>query len=413
MTAQASEAGEISGAIPARSPAALSAWLTGSASTRLTERLAAEWVPFSVLTTLTEPWQALSEAALEPNVFYEPGCAIPAARVFGTDLGAVLIRAESNSHQLLGVFPGRIARRRWGAQIPVLIGWTHPYAPLGTPLVDRDYARPVIAAFMDFLAKGAGPKLALFPMLPSRGPVATILRAELGMRRGRMARLGSHQRAMLAPPGERTAYLLRALSAKKRKELGRQRRRLIDHGHLHFRIADAPSEVSAALAEFMQLEARGWKGQAGTAAVESSGPRHFMQQAVLALAERRQVRITRLLLDDRAIASALTLHSGADAWFWKIAYDEEFARYSPGVQLTEDLTRLLLNDPSMRRVDSCAIQDHPMIDHFWRERLELADHLLAPSTDSRAAFTLGVGVERSRGAMIRRARALRRTFLGR
>jgi CelD/BcsL family acetyltransferase involved in cellulose biosynthesis len=165
----------------------------------------------------------------------------------------------------------------------------------------------------------------------------------------------------------------------------------MEHGRLHFRIADAPSEVSAVLAEFMQLEARGWKGQAETAAVENAGPRHFMQQAVLGMAERRQVRITRLLLDDRTIASALTLHSGSTAWFWKIAYDEEFARYSPGAQLTEDLTRLLLNYPSISRVDSCAVQHHPMIDHFWRERLELADHLLAPSTDSRPAFTLGVG----------------------
>ena len=39
-----------------------------------------------------------------------------------------------------------------------LTGWTHPYAPFGVPLVDRDEAEAAIGAFLDHVA--AEPQLA-------------------------------------------------------------------------------------------------------------------------------------------------------------------------------------------------------------------------------------------------------------
>jgi len=63
----------------------------------------------------------------------------------------------------------------------------------------------------------------------------------------------------------------------------------------------------------------------------------------------------------------------------KIAYDENYARFSPGVQILLDVTQALLDDASLARADSCATADHPMIDRVWRERLPLADRLLCVS----------------------------------
>ena len=39
----------------------------------------------------------------------------------------------------------------------------------------------------------------------------------------------------------------------------------------------------------------------------------------------------------------MTLRSGDTAWCWKIAYDEAFGRFSPGVQLLLDVTQGLLD----------------------------------------------------------------------
>ena len=101
----------------------------------------------------------------------------------------------------------------------------------------------------------------------------------------------------------------------------------------------------------------------------------------------------------------VTLRSGASAWCWKIAYDESFARFSPGVQLLLDVTHMLLDDPAVARADSCATADHPMIDHIWRERLALEDRLLCVGPDK--SFGFACALEALRRALIGAAKATR------
>ena len=100
------------------------------------------------------------------------------------------------------------------------------------------------------------------------------------------------------------------------------------------------------------------------------------------------------MLDGRAIAAIVTLRSGDAAWCWKIAYDEAFARYSPGVQLLLDVTEALLADPRIARADSCATPDHPMIDHIWRERLSLSDRLMCVALRPHACSRICAGWSR-------------------
>ena len=109
----------------------------------------------------------------------------------------------------------------------------------------------------------------------------------------------------------------------------------------------------------------------------------------------------------RPIAATIALRSGHHAWLWKIAYEEEVARASPGVQLTLDVTEELLAQPDILRVDSCATADHPMIDHLWRERLALADLLVAPSGEALAQFRIARHLETLRRALVAAAKRAR------
>ena len=111
----------------------------------------------------------------------------------------------------------------------MLVGWTHPFAPLGTPLVDRDEPEAVIAAWLDHLSHDpAMPAQLLLPLVPEHGAFAKALDAVLAGESRRHAAFGHHERALLAPGAQREGYLERAMSAGKRKELRRQRRRLED-----------------------------------------------------------------------------------------------------------------------------------------------------------------------------------------
>jgi hypothetical protein len=56
------------------------------------------------------------------------------------------------------------------------------------------------------------------------------------------------------------------------------------------------------------------------------------------------------------------------SWSFKIAYDEDLARFSPGVLIELENLAKVLNDPEIDWMDSCAVQDHSMINSLWAER---------------------------------------------
>src|SRR5208282_5995647 len=364
---------------------------------------AVEWRKLAELGSIADQWRELAVRALDPNVFYEPAFALAAAGVFGRDAGAALVWSGTTPRKLLGFFPARIETRRYGLKLPILVGWTHPYAPLGTPLVEREAAEPVIAAWLQHLADNPElPGLLLLPFLPADGPFAAALDAILRRAQMPAADFNRHRRAQLAPGGDRLLYVERSLGQHKHKELRRGVRRLGEVGAILFTTATAPSAVAAALEDFFKLESRGWKGQAGTAAVCHDEIRSFIKAAVTGLAAQGKVAINRILIDGRAIAATIMLRSADAAWFWKIVYDENFAQYSPGVILTLVVTEELVDDAATARTDSCATPNHPMIDHIWRERLALCDRLVA--VRPQASFSAARRLELLRSAAIAAAR---------
>ena len=370
------------------------------------DSLSVEWRTFGELAAIVSEWRELAERALEPNVFYEPAFALAAAPVFAPDAGAMLVWSATSPRRLLGFFPARIERRRYGFNLPLLVGLTHPYGPLGVPLVEREAAEPVVAAWLAHLAADpASPGVALLPFLSENGAAAAVL--ERILRRAQMpfADFDRHQRALLAPSSERSLYIERALSQRRRKELRRQWRRLGETGAVVLSAAVEPGAVAGAIDHFLALEAAGWKGRAGTGAARDDDLQRFMRKAVNGLAAEGKVTIDRLLVDGRAIAAAILLRSGRSAWFWKIAYDEAFARFSPGVMLSVALTEELLEDTRVMRADSCATADHPMIDHIWRERLPLCNRLVG--IRRQAPFAIVRRLESLRSAAIAGAKSVR------
>lgn len=362
--------------------------------------------PFAELASIAPQWRTLAERALSPNVFYEPAFALAAQPALAPEAGADLVWSRGATARLVGLFPTRIERHRYGLPWPLPVGWIHPYAPLGVPLVDRDVAEAAIAAWLDYRARRKL-RIALLPMFPQSGPLAAALAAALARRGGASIAFAPHERALLAPIGDRADYIERSLPRKKLKELGRVLRRLGEEGVVATDVSRDPAAIASALADFLSLEAAGWKGRAGTAARQAPAIRAFMESAARSLAREGKAEIVRLLLDGRAIAAVIVLRSRDTAWCWKIAYDESHARASPGVQLILHVTRALLADPGIACADSCATPDHPMIDHIWRERLALADRLVRVGPHGGAAFALTRALETARRRSIAAAKTTR------
>ena len=363
--------------------------------------------PLASLSADIQSWSALAARALEPNVFLEPAFALAAAPVLGPDVQAGLVWSRTAPPELIGLFPVRVEARRYGLPVPVLCSWTHPYAPFGTPLVHRGAAEPAISAWLDHIAQDTSlPALLLMQYVCSDGAFGALLDAVLALRGCMMQDYDRHQRAVLAPEGDRSRYLHDAIARKQRKELARQWRRMEDIGPVTVQRTDAPAAITAALADFLHLETSGWKGRAGTAAANDPGLHQFMTSAVHALAARDQVAIYRLCSGDKAIAACIILRSGPSAWCWKIAYDEDYARFSPGAHLLVRVTEDLLRDATVAGADSLATPDHPLIDRIWRERCTMSDRLIAVRTDTLVPFSIVSRLE----TMRRLGRAAGRTL---
>ena len=177
--------------------------------------------------------------------------------------------------------------------------------------------------------------------------------------------------------GDADELLRDALGAKKLKELRRQRNRLAEHGAVHFDVARTPADSRCRDRNIPDAGGQRLEGPARHRA--QPGRRRCRPSSAAprsALAETGQCEIVTLRAGETPVAAAIVLRHQDRAFYFKLGVDERFAKFSPGVQLTLELTRYLCADPAIRLVDSTAAPDHPMINPIWRGRLAIGDVLI-------------------------------------
>lgn len=193
-------------------------------------------------------------------------------------------------------------------------------------------------------------------------------------------------RALLATDLDPEAYWEQAVRGKKRKELRRQWARLGEEGTLTVDQLTPESHIASWISEFLALELGGWKGANGSALASAPETERFFREAMTSAHTRGAVAMTALRLDGRAIAMLVTLLSGNAGFSFKTAFDEAYSRFSPGVLLQRE-SLSLLHDLDLEWIDSCAAQDHPMIDSLWTgRRTVLTLALPLPGARNRIAF---------------------------
>jgi len=266
--------------------------------------------------------------------------------------------------------------------------WSHPYGCSCAPLLDRVCAPFVLERMMSWLRKHDRHLNVLeTPLLAKANPAYAAMREHARGAGLPFNLVGQHDRAGL----DATLVAVGArdfLSPKKRKELQRQYRRLRELGAVAFHVTRNADDLREQIEAFMLLEAKGWKGRKGTAFLNDPGLATFLRAMSRTLGREGKCQVFWLSLDQRMISANIVLRDArGGAYFWKTAYDEEYAFVSPGVLLTMDMTDRLLNDKGVTTVDSCAIANHPMIDHLWRGRLRIADVMMAVAANRPLAFS--------------------------
>lgn len=312
-------------------------------------------------------WDALAEAAGEPNPFHESWYLLPALRALSRGGKAGILVLETDGF-LLGLLPFTRSLSYYGHPLPHMRNWMHGNCFLGAPLVAAGAEGAFWRKLLDWADENA--RHALYLHLDCI-PLATALHAslaELLRTQGRPAALvHREERAMLASTLTPDAYFENALAGKKRKELRRQYNRLSELGAVTFRRERTEAGLTEWTSRFLDLERSGWKGAAGSAMACAQGTLELLREALAGAAARGRLERLSLELDGRPIAMLASFLTPPGAFSYKTAFDESFARYSPGVLLQRE-NLALLEDDGIAWCDSCASPDHPMIDHLWRER---------------------------------------------
>ncbi|RXH17303.1 GNAT family N-acetyltransferase [Bradyrhizobium guangzhouense] len=320
-------------------------------------------------------WRALAQRAVEPNGYYLPAWELAVSATARGRIGASALSVTAGSStRLIGLMPVVSLWHALKIPLPALVS-AHPYGTLCSPLIDRDVSAEATARLLQ-RAREAGAHALVLRDVALDGAAMGSIKEALGRAGLKPRGLGFHIRASLDATQDGDRLLHEALGAKKLKELRRQRRRLAEHGAISFEVARKVDEIKPALETFLQLEAGGWKGKRGTALLQDTGDATFIRRAVPALAETAQCEIVCLRAGTTPVAAGIVLRHQDRAFFFKLGIDERFAKYSPGVQLTLDLTRHFCADPTIASADSTASADHPMINPIWRDRLAIGDVLI-------------------------------------
>jgi CelD/BcsL family acetyltransferase involved in cellulose biosynthesis len=347
------------------------------------------------LLSIEEEWRALAAAAGEPNPFMEPMAALPALDYPDTQsvFAVVAWGADASGRRRL---EGMLLLKPWKRSrfLPAAVQtWNYRLRAYGEPLIRRGREYSFWQAMLPHLDELRGFSVLRLAQLHDGSASTTALR-EAASDFGRpLYETRRFERAMLRGPADPAAYRER-LATKMLREQKRRRRRLEELGPVSFHRLEVEEDPAPWIETLVTLEAAGWKGRKGVAAASEPHVERLVRTVLAEAHEAERLDMRRLDLGGRAISMLAHIETGRTAISFKIAYDEEFARYSPGVLLQMDALERALG---LDWVDSCATPRHPMFETLWLERRPIVTLMLPfDRPGARLACALENGARRLR-----------------
>ena len=348
-----------------------------------------------------ERWRGLAAGAAEPNPFFEPEYALPAAELMGGRRLALLVAQEGD--EWWGCLPIHRPRRWHRVPLACVAGWDHRYCFLGAPLVRPGQEESTIATMALELIRQPGAAFVGLDSLAGDGPVRDALRTAIDQAGGEEVQVNQHERAMLRRRATVEDYA--TLKAKSRRELERKRRRLEDELGGALETVDRAEDCEA-LDEFLELEASGWKGEGGTAVASLERDAEFFRTVCGSFRERGRLHLLSLQANGRPVAMACNVRAGDGVFCLKIAFDERWRRWSPGAQLVLDHVSWFHLESSAAWMDSCVQPDNELVNRLWPDRRPIVTLALCANSPSgrmaRSAITRAVRWRQGRTATLAR-----------
>jgi hypothetical protein len=180
------------------------------------------------------------------------------------------------------------------------------------------------------------------------------------------------------------AYFSCVLSKKRQDDFRRKRRQLEALGPVRFVDVDDCDDIHAFVDEFLELEARGWKGKSGTAMIALKDGAKTARALLLEAHRRNRLSILGMRIGNKLVAARSVILTPPGAFGFKRAHDEDgrWARCSPGYLLEIEGIRRLHNDldrlgAGIEWIDTCSSPDAELSRVFRSEAITIDRHVVA------------------------------------
>ena len=321
------------------------------------------------MAAIVPSWENMAAVAIEPNPFYEPWMLLPALELFGLGRGFRLVTVW-HGDRLDAVLPLERSSGFKGLPLPALSSWRHRHCLLCTPLVRADGAVETLAALVEWLrADGEGTSLVGLQYIPTEGPFNQALMAALKAAKIKPLVLDGYVRPVLRRQKDGETYINQFISRKERQELRRRERRLQEQGKLEHVALKAADDIGRWTQEFMRLEASGWKGKEGSAMICSEANRKFALEVFAAAHKRGRLQIVGIDLDGKPLGRCTGFVAGEGSFAFKPAYDEAFAKFSPGIIAEVARIRHFHELAGVQWMDSFTDANNSVMSRLWKDRL--------------------------------------------
>jgi len=257
-------------------------------------------------------------------------CLLVEAEIEVRDYFFVLIEQGDEPVALFGIY--RDIEPRFGVSLRTLnLCWPNDMHRRNAPIRDDSDGPEIFRVLTELLeTEVAAWDLIRFDDVAAGSDVAQVL---LDSDSGDLIRSDKH--AARVPIAASPEDSLVFLSARSCRRIRKKRRLFEENGPLLCEITSSSGEYAAALDTFLQVEASGWKGVNGkrSALLYDEPQRKFYERLFSADGRQLDRYVATLRQREQVLAVNLMIRSGNTVSILKTAYDETFARYSPGSQL--------------------------------------------------------------------------------
>lgn len=126
-------------------------------------------------------------------------------------------------------------------------------------------------------------------------------------------------------------------------------------------------DVESSMADFLELESRGWKGEAGSAISKVRPLREFYENSWSSFAETGNAVVYLLKQEQRVIAAAIAYKNSDTLFLHKIAYDETLSAFSPGSIMIKHILEKQLLEKQLVKV---SFNTNPPWIERWHPQLD-------------------------------------------